>query len=118
MITSSIIVSWRIYKRKLNLAQTVENKKKVEFMKTLIQLDLLFVVGKLPMLFYLLITNNDPDRIIYNFIYSLFLTISTLYNSLYFVVLLIFNKIYRSTFLRYSKRFFKIHSSTVVPVNN
>ena len=118
MITSSIIVSWRIYKRKLNLRQTEESKKSIEFMKTLVYLDLAYILGKLPMLIYLLTTNNGNDRIIYNFIYSLFATIGTLYNSLYFVILLILNKIYRSIFSIYLKRFCKIHSSAVVPINS
>ena len=107
MIASNIIVAWKIYKRELGIVLNPESKTAMSLAKSLIGMDLCFILTKLPMLFYLLLTNNGPDRIIYNFIYSLFATIAVSYCYLYFLFLTIFNKIYRDIFLEYLSFIFK-----------
>ena len=114
MIASNIIVLWKIYKRELRIILNPRSKTTMSLAKSLVGMDLIFILTKIPMLFYLLLTNNGPDKIIYNFTYSLFVIISLSYNYLYFLFLIILNKIYRVTFLKYV--FFFKKPSAIAPI--
>jgi hypothetical protein len=110
MITSNIIVSWKMYKRELGIILNPQSKTAMKLAKSLVGMDIIFILTKSPMLFYLLLTNNGPDRIIYNFTYSLFAAIANSYCYLYFLFLIIFNKKYRDNFLKYFDYLCKINS--------
>jgi hypothetical protein len=101
MITSNIIVSWKMYKRELGIILNPQSKTALKLAKSLVGMDIIFILTKLPMLFYLLLTNNGPDRIIYNFTYSLFAAFGNSFCYFYFLFLIIFNRIYRENFLKY-----------------
>jgi hypothetical protein len=100
MITSNIIVSWKMYKRELGIILNPQSKTAMKLAKSLVGMDIIFILTKSPMLFYLLLTNNGPDRIIYSFTYSLFLAFGNSFSYFYFIFLIIFNKLYRDNFLR------------------
>ena len=115
MITSSVVVYWTIYKRELTLTLNPQSKTAIKLAKSLVAMDIVFILTKLPPLFYVLILNVGSDEIIYSFAYTLICVICASYSYFYFLFLIIFNKIYRDIFVKYFSFFCK-KPSAVVPI--
>ena len=104
MIISCILISLKLFKRSNRINFTVapiqqnhsnnNYKKDVQFVKTVLFLDLLFILFRLPRLIYSLIFQND-NSFLFTLPDNLLLCFEYIYCSFYFLFLLIFNKIYR-----------------------
>jgi hypothetical protein len=118
MILSTSIITLNIYKRRLIFVENEENKRIIQLIITLITMDVIFLLLKLPTLLYIIITNNGTDKIIYSFTYSLCISIGAMYSSFYFVIFLVLNKSYRSFFFVYLNICCRALSSRIIPVNS
>jgi hypothetical protein len=118
MILSTSIITLNIYKRRLIFVENEENKRIIQLIITLITMDVIFLLLKLPTLLYILITNNGTDKIIYSFTYSLCISIGAMYSSFYFVIFLVLNKSYRIFFFVYLNICCRALSSRIIPVNS
>ena len=115
MITSSVVVSRKIYKRELTLTLNPQSKTAIKLAKSLVAMDIVFILTKLPPLLYVLILNVGSEELIYSFTYTLICVICASYSYFYFLFLIIFNKIYRDIFVKYFSFFCK-KPSAVVPI--
>ena len=66
------------------------------------------IIFRLPMIFYVLFTGNGDDKIVFSLTYSLFQTIGHSYNFFFFLIMLIFNKIFSQLFLEYCPCFKRV----------
>ena len=113
MAIFSIIVLWKINSRKITL--NIENTQAIQLAITLISTDIIFIVTKILILFYVLSTNSEPNRGIYSLSYFLISIFNLSYSYFYFLIFLIFNKTYRKKFILYFKLICK-NTSVVVPI--
>ena len=67
---------------------------------SLVASDLFFVVFRIPMLYYLL-TSNDPETFYPSFYYALYLAIGLISNVFIFVIFIVFNRVYRTLFYQF-----------------
>jgi hypothetical protein len=106
MIVSSILIYWKIKsnKRKLGTLNATQ-KKAYQLGITLIVMDILFVVFRLPTLINTVINPNGSDRIVYSLFYSMFVLFAAVHNAFTFLIFLKFNKAYRKLFFMYTKKF-------------
>ena len=100
MIISSVIITWKMYRMKARLSSNTSREKEANLFKALIFSDIFFILFRLPMLFYIILYQNGP-YLIYEFQYNIFLAVGLMNNVLIFLLLLIFNKIYRKLFVKY-----------------
>ena len=102
MVFSSIVISWKMHKMSFSLNKYNPNnsRKNKDFSRTLVVMDIFFIIFRLPMCIYIVTTSNSSN-IIYNFIFNLTFLIGCLYNSFYFLILFAFNKLYRSSICEY-----------------
>ena len=105
MIVSSSLIYWKIKSNKNKLGTFNANQKKAyQLGITLIVMDILFILFRLPTLINTAINSNAADKIVYSFIYSSFVLITALHYSFSFLIFIIFNKVYRQQFLIYLKK--------------
>ena len=97
-ITASIMTILKLNSSKRR-ANVVEMVKEFEFAKSLIIMDILFVIFRLPTFIYVII-NNDIS-LIYNFFYTLFVLLAAIHYVFVFLIFIVFNKIYRRLFKQY-----------------
>ena len=71
---------------------------------TLVEMDILFILFRLPTLINTMIDPNGANKIAYGFIYSMFSLIGTMHNVFTFLIFIIFNKVYRKLYLNYMKK--------------
>jgi hypothetical protein len=105
MITSSIMILWKIIKNKQKWGLTnIQHKRDFQFGISLVACDFIFLILKLPNLIKTIkYENDDDDRIVYDFSYSVYTLIGSLYNVLFFLIFILFNKTYRKLFKKYTK---------------
>jgi hypothetical protein len=106
MILSSGLIYWKITsnKRKLGTLNATQ-KQAYQLGITLIVMDILFVVFRLPTLINTVINPNGSDRIVYSLFYSMFVLFAAVHNAFTFLIFLIFNKAYRKLFFKHIKKF-------------
>jgi hypothetical protein len=87
-------------KRRLGLSEWENMKKEVQLAKTLLLMDFLFILFRLPQVISTTI-NNNLATYLYSFNYSAFTLLGSVHNTFIFIIFIIFNRIYRKLFLRY-----------------
>ena len=98
MIASSIVIVWKMKKKKLNIpTQNHENKNEIQLAKAMIAMDIFFIIFRIPMMLNLFL--NDIQ--IYSFVFGILMSIGVLNNVFLFVIFYLFNKIYRDNFKKY-----------------
>ena len=106
MIVSSSLIFWKIRSNKRKVgALNASQKKAYQLGKTLIVMDILFCLFRLPTLINTVINPNGSDRIVYSLFYSMFVLFAAVHNAFTFLIFLIFNKAYRKLFFIHKKKF-------------
>jgi hypothetical protein len=97
MLFCSIITAWKLYKSKTEILQVSDGRKELQFGVALVTMDICFVLFRIPLIIYIIITEHDSaNRIIYDFNYSILNLIGVTNIVISFFIFLIFNKIFRS----------------------
>lgn len=102
MIVSSILITYKMC-RSTNLRSNRSQYKQVYLARSLMSMDFFFIIFRLPMLAYTLLYNMSSERLIFDFTFSIYLAIGNLNNVFFFIILILFNKIYRNLFLKMMK---------------
>jgi hypothetical protein len=99
-IISSLLTIYKLIASKLRLQDRdwKKMKKEYHFARSLIIMDIIFVVVRIPSLININIQNNM--RFLYTFLYSVFCLIGVLHCVLLFLIFIVFNKIYRDLFIK------------------
>ena len=87
-------------KRRIGLSEWENMKKEVQFAKTLLLMDFLFILFRLPQVITTAI-NNDLATYLYSFNYSAFTLLGSVHNAFIIIIFILFNRIYRKLFLKY-----------------
>ena len=87
-------------RRRVGVTEWQNMKKEVQFAKSLLIMDFLFIVFRLPQ-FIGIITSNDVLKFLYSFGYSLFTLLGAVHNTFCFLIFIVFNRIYRKLFCKY-----------------
>ena len=97
-ICASVLTIYRLITSKLRLqaGDWKKMKREYHFARSLILMDLLFVVFRIPSMTNISLQKNM--LFIYTFLYSIFALLGALHGSLLFVIFVIFNKIYQDLF--------------------
>ena len=111
MITSSCIVSWKIYKSKTQLLPNAERKREINLFKSLIAFDLFVLIFQIPSIVQIFSSANA--NFFNTFEYSIFFTVSLISNVFLFVIFIVFNKIYREVICEYFSKCTR--SNRIVP---
>jgi hypothetical protein len=101
IIITSIIIGWRMYRRKALLSQNPNRKREEQFIKSLIAMDLSFIIFRLPLIFYILITYKGETSVAFDLNYTIFNAISSLNAVISVFIFLSFNKKFHELFLKY-----------------
>ena len=105
MIVSSSLIYWKIKSNKRRLGVLNGSQKQAYQMGiTLIVMDILFILFRLPTLINTMIDPNGANKIVYSFIYSMFTLIAAIHNVFTFLIFIIFNKVYRKLYLNHMKK--------------
>ena len=109
-IISSLLTIYKLIASKLRLQARDWKKMKREyhFARSLIIMDLIFFLVRLPTLINNNIQNNT--RFLYTFLYSVFCLMGAVHSVLLFLIFIVFNKIYRDLF----KKIFSCKSNNVI----
>ena len=112
-LLASIITAYKICSSKLNLNDRdwKSMEKEIQFAKTLIMMDILFIITRIPTLIN--IAFQSSMLFLYTFLYSSFILFSALHNAFSFLIFIIFNKIYRRLFKKLLFRRYR-HKKTLV----
>jgi hypothetical protein len=105
MIVSSSLIYWKIKsnKRKVGTLNAIQ-KKAYQLGITLIVMDILFCLFRLPTLINTVINPNGSDKVVYSFFYSMFVLFAAVHNAFNFLIFLKFNKAYRKLFFIHTKK--------------
>lgn len=97
-ISASLITVFKLCSSKLNLNVRDRNdmNREIQFAKTLIIMDILFVVFRIPTAVNIFFQFNMLFA--YTFLYSIFALLGVFHNVFIFLIFIIFNKIYRQLF--------------------
>jgi hypothetical protein len=104
MIISSILIVWKVRRLKSKLknkSRNTNHRREIQLAKSLVASDIFFIIFRLPVMLYLVSYTKNDDRLIYNYTFSLLLALATVNNVFIFVVLSVFNKVYRDVFFRF-----------------
>ena len=103
MITSSCAITFKMVKMKNRFFNTAHRQREKQLFKSLIALDLFFIIFHLPMLFFVLLYANTEISLeyFYSFQYSLLLAIGLISNVFIFLILIATNRVYRGLFFQY-----------------
>jgi hypothetical protein len=103
-ISASLLTIYKLIVSKLRLQARDWRKMKREyhFARSLIIMDIIFLVVRIPTLININIQNNM--RFLYTFLFSLFGMFGTIHSVLFFFIFIIFNKIYRDLFKKIFSR--------------
>jgi hypothetical protein len=96
MITSSILIVWKMRKMKSKLFRHPNHQREIQLAKSLVAMDIFFIVFRLPMLVWVFLNSN-----IFSILHSIVLFIGNLYVVFIFVVLILFNRVYHDLFFKY-----------------
>jgi hypothetical protein len=112
MIISSCIVSWKIYKNKVQILPNFGRKREVNLFTSLIAFDIFALIFQIPGIIQML---SSANLNFFNlFEYSIFFTVSLISNVFLFIIFIIFNKIYRELFYKYFCKC--LRSNRIVPM--
>jgi hypothetical protein len=103
MVISSFLIVLKVCRMKIKLSINSDRQKEVHLAKSLVAIDIFFIIFRLPMLFYVLFYTKNDDRLVFNFTFSIFLAFGTINNVFFFIILIFFNKIFKNMFLQYIK---------------
>jgi hypothetical protein len=103
-ISASLLTIYKLIASKLRLQARDWKKMKREyhFARSVIIMDLIFLVVRIPTLININIQKNM--RFLYTFLYSVFGLLGALHSVLFFFIFIIFNKIYRDLFKKIFSR--------------
>ena len=112
-ITASFITIYKLFasKRRLSVENWRNMNREYQFARSLIIMDILFIIFRLPSNINLII--NNSIILTYSFYYSIFALLRALHNVFAFLIFILFNRIYRELF----KRIFFYKSNRVGVVN-
>ena len=100
IITTSASFStvYKLYssKLKLNVRNVRRMNKEIQFAKSLVIMDILFVIFRIPSIINL--TLQADMLFVYKFLYSIFALLGALHSVFIFLIFFLFNKIYRQLF--------------------
>ncbi len=102
MIISSVTIVYKLCKMKAKFYRNSVFKREIQLAKSLVAMDIFFIIFRLPTMFYVIFNNND-NRLVYSFIYSIFVSLGTINNVFIFIIFIEFNKVYRDIFIKYMK---------------
>ena len=85
-------------KRRMGNTEWKNMKREVQFSRSLIVMDILFILFRLPSFIYAII-NNRPTYVL-TFLYSLFTVLGALHNVFLFLIFIVFNRIYSKLFIK------------------
>ena len=98
MIISSVIITWKMCRMKNQLrSNRPNNQKEKNLFKSLLALDLFFILFRVPMLVYVIISNNS-QTFFNSLIYAAVLAIGLISNVFFFLIMIIINKLDRKIF--------------------
>ena len=101
-ITSSLLTIYKLFqsKRRTNSSDfSAGMKKEFQFARSLIIMDLIFVIFRLPTFINTLINNDLLAQ--FTLLFKIFAFIGTVHNVFVFLIFIIFNKIYRKLFIKW-----------------
>jgi hypothetical protein len=101
MFISSIVIVWKMCTNKSKLIRNTNHKREIQLAKSLVVMDFFFITLRLPVVFTVLLKTNDDYRIMYNYVYSIFTSISTMNNVFLFILFIVCNKLYHDLFFKY-----------------
>jgi hypothetical protein len=97
MLICSIITAWKLYRSRKEILQVSNGSKEIQFGVALVTMDICFVLFRIPLIIYILITEHDSaSKIIYDYTYSILNLIAVTNIVISFFIFLIFNKIFRT----------------------
>jgi hypothetical protein len=100
MLFSSICITWKMFKSKNNVCPYNRNRQKeVNLFKSLLAFNLFFILFRIPMLVYLM-TNNNTETFFNSFAYAILLATGLISNVFFFLIMIIFNSVYRKVFIK------------------
>ena len=99
MIICSITITFKMCRVKANVSTNKNREREKKLFKSLIGLDLFFILFRLPMLIFVLINQNESA--IFTFQYAIILAITPISNVFIFIILVLFNKVYKQLFIEY-----------------
>ena len=103
MIVSSIMVTYKMCKKRTKFyPKNTEFERERQLFISLISYDIFFIIFRIPMVVYSFI-NSDPVTFFTSFAYCICLAIGLLSNVLIFVVLILFNKVYKKIYIQIMK---------------
>ena len=85
-------------KRRMANAEWKNMKREVQFSRSLIMMDLLFIVFRIPTFINTIINNSITYSL--TFSYSLFTVLGAIHNVFLFLIFIVFNRIYRKLFIK------------------
>jgi hypothetical protein len=94
MLISSIIITWKMCRMKNQLRPNSNKQKEKNLFKSLLALDLFFILFRVPMLVYVII-NNNSQTFFNSLTYAILLTVGLISNAFFFLIMIITNKLYR-----------------------
>ena len=101
MVTSSCIVTWKIYKSKNQLMPNADRKNEINLFKSLISIDLFIVLFQIPSFIHIFESSNA--NYFHTMKFSIFYTVSLIDNVFLFQIFVICNREYRKLFFKYIK---------------
>ena len=84
---------------KANVSTNKNREREKNLFKSLIALDLFSTLSRSPMLIFVLINQNESA--IFTFQYAIILAITPISNVFIFIILVLFNKVYKQLFIEY-----------------
>ena len=99
MVFSSSLIIWKMSTR-MNIPNLISNNKEKDLTKSLVIMDLSFILFQLPLILYLTFTTNNYDQMIFDPIYSLLYAIGFINIAISILVFIAFNKIFCNAFLK------------------
>ncbi len=108
MFISSVCITWKMFKSKTNVCPCNRNRQKeVNLFKSLLAFNLFFILFRIPMLVYLM-ANNDSETFFNSFAYAILLATGLISNVFFFLIMIIFNNVYRKVFVKKFKMKYRL----------
>jgi hypothetical protein len=102
MIITSVVIVLKISRTKRKLTTNKHQQRERQLAKSLVIMDIFFILFRLPMVFYLFINNSDNDEgLLNNFVFLIIQVACSGYSVFLFIIFIVFNKVYQSLFFKY-----------------
>jgi hypothetical protein len=99
MIICSITVTFKMYRAKANISSNANREREKNLFKSLIALDLFFILFRFPMLIFVFINQNE--NAIFTFPFTIIMALTPISNVFIFIILILFNRVYKQLFIEY-----------------